>query len=178
MLKLLDLVVRGADEPLPKNTIHIPPPTPTVEAPPVSSPITTSIKLVTKNPSQIKIAPRKGSVATAPGTPLSASQPSTRLRLPQRVSTVSSTGPENVMSPAGEFKKPLPPAKASSKKKEKAVPKSQASGMSVQDVKACQAALKRLNSSKFAKIFLQPVDPIRDKAPELVILRGLCVCSC
>lgn len=173
MLKLLDLVVRGADEPLPKNTIHIPPPTPTLEVPPViQSPVPTSIKLVNKatNPAQIKIAPRKGSVVSTAGTPLSAApQAPTKLRLPQRVSTVSSTGAENsAISPAVEFKKPLPPAKSGgpSRKKEKPVPKSQASGMSVQDVKACQAALKRLNTSKYAKIFLQPVDPIRDKAPE------------
>lgn len=171
MLKLLDLVVRGSDEPLPKNTIHIPPPTPTVEAPPAtSSPVTTNIKLVNKsaNPAQIKIAPRKGSVVPTPATPLAPAP--TKLRIPQRIPTVASAGPENVASPAIEFKKPLPPSKVSgpSKKKEKQIPKSQASGMNVQDVKACQAALKRLMSSKFAKIFLQPVDPVRDKAPEYV----------
>ena len=169
MLKLLDLVVRGSDEPLPKNTIHIPPPTPTIEVPPVASPpVTTNIKLVNKaaNPAQIKIAPRKGSLAPTPETPLAAAP--TKLRIPQRIPTVPSVGPENVESPAMEPKKPLPLAKAggSSKKREKQVPKSQASGMNIQDVKACQAALKRLMSSKFAKIFLQPVDPVRDNAPE------------
>ena len=67
----------------------------------------------------------------------------------------------------GEPKEPplLKPVNAPPKK-EKPGSKAQAKGMSIHDLKACQTALKRINPSKHARIFLQPVDPIRDNAPE------------
>ncbi|KIY69351.1 hypothetical protein CYLTODRAFT_420749 [Cylindrobasidium torrendii FP15055 ss-10] len=43
--------------------------------------------------------------------------------------------------------------------------KEQSGGMSVRDVKASRNALKKIMGSKFAPMFLQPVDPIRDQAP-------------
>ncbi|EJC98793.1 uncharacterized protein FOMMEDRAFT_161628 [Fomitiporia mediterranea MF3/22] len=175
MLKLADLVVRGADEPLPKNTIHLPP-TPVTESPPVVPMQTpSSIKIAPKvSKPQIKIGQRKQSLAT-PSTPTpSTSHAPSKLRLAPSGSTMppASVDTENI-APAAEsrFKEPLPPllpskAAPGSKKKDKPIPKSQSGGMSIQDVKACQAALKRLNTCKAAFLFLQPVDPIRDKAPD------------
>jgi transcription initiation factor TFIID subunit 2 len=51
-------------------------------------------------------------------------------------------------------------------KETKAVPKAQSGGMTSFDLKACRTALQKLKSSKHSKLFLQPVDPVRDRAPK------------
>ncbi|CAK5264367.1 unnamed protein product [Mycena citricolor] len=43
--------------------------------------------------------------------------------------------------------------------------KAQAAGMSLMDLRASRNVLKKLQNNKHAKIFLHPVDPIRDNAP-------------
>jgi transcription initiation factor TFIID subunit 2 len=48
------------------------------------------------------------------------------------------------------------------------VPKPQSGGMSLNDLRASRNALKKLQSNKHCRIFLQPVDPIRDHAPKYV----------
>lgn len=171
MLKLADLVVRGADEPLPKNTIHLPP-TPMTEVPPLlPTQSSANIKIVPKaTKPQIKIGSRKQSLV-APATPGPGSAQGTpRLRFAPlgAPSPSPSVAPEDAVSKKEPgFKEPLPPPSRSIPvPKKKAVPKTQAMGMNIQDVKACQNALKRLNTNKSAFLFLQPVDPVRDKAPE------------
>jgi transcription initiation factor TFIID subunit 2 len=78
------------------------------------------------------------------------------------------------------FATPSVPSKAKSQKAAKPltgkagtkpahVPKSQSGGMSLNDFRASRNALKKLQSNKHARIFLQPVDPIRDHAPKSVI---------
>ena len=70
-----------------------------------------------------------------------------------------------------EFTVPKVPAKASmhkDKKVVKVVPKAQTNGMSVNDLRACRNALKKLQEHKKAVIFRQPVDPVRDRAPKWV----------
>ena len=59
------------------------------------------------------------------------------------------------------------------KKVAKAVPKAQSGGMSLNDLRACRAALKKLQTHKKAAVFLQPVDPIRDRAPKYVNVASL-----
>jgi transcription initiation factor TFIID subunit 2 len=48
----------------------------------------------------------------------------------------------------------------------KSVPKAQSGGMSSFDLKACRTALQKVKSSKHSNLFLQPVDPVRDRAPK------------
>ena len=48
----------------------------------------------------------------------------------------------------------------------KAIPKAQSGGMSHNDLTACRNALKKIQTNKKAAVFLQPVDPVRDKAPK------------
>ncbi|THH09339.1 hypothetical protein EW145_g2091 [Phellinidium pouzarii] len=170
ILKLADLAVRGNEEPPPKVTIHLPP-TPATEAPPVPLP-PPGIKIVPKRP-QIKMGPRKGSLLlpSVPSTPVPASPlpPNLKLHLgPSVVPYFPNTAGGAVPGLRFGIKPPLPPTKPVSapKKKEKYLPKAQSKGMSVSDLKACQTALKRLNTAKNSAIFLQPVDPIRDKAPD------------
>lgn len=57
-----------------------------------------------------------------------------------------------------------PPKKVKPPKVPKAL-KSQASGMSLDDVKACQNCLQKLASHKASEMFRYPVDPIKDFAP-------------
>ena len=69
---------------------------------------------------------------------------------------------------------PKVPAKAAHSEKEKkpskpvpkVVPKAQSSGMSLNDLRGCRNALKKLQTNKKAAVFLQPVDPVRDRAPK------------
>lgn len=58
-----------------------------------------------------------------------------------------------------------PGAKPAKPKKIKPLPPAQASGMTSADLTACRNCLKKLLDSKHAPLFLNPVDPVRDKAP-------------
>lgn len=166
MIKLADLAVKGTDEKPPKVTIHLPP-TPSTEVPPaIPPPVPPGIKIVPKpTKPQIKIGVRKASIVPSPlDTPVLGSA---KLRLQPGTPKIASVIQE-LAEP--EFKVPaLPPLKPSEpKKKDKPAPKAQASGMSTADLKACRILLKRLNTSKHAFLFAQPVDPVRDKAHEYV----------
>ena len=75
----------------------------------------------------------------------------------------------------GEFSVPKVPAKVAialqkekEKKVAKAVPKAQSGGMSSNDIRACRLAIKKLQAHKKASLFMQPVDPVRDRAPKYV----------
>ncbi|KAK0529562.1 hypothetical protein OC835_004301 [Tilletia horrida] len=63
----------------------------------------------------------------------------------------------------------LPSAPADGKKVKLKRPKplapEQASGMQTADLTACRNCLKKLRDSKHATLFLHPVDPVRDRAP-------------
>lgn len=56
--------------------------------------------------------------------------------------------------------------KEKDKKVTKHVPKAQTAGMSVNDLRACRNAVAKLQGNKHAQPFLQPVDPVRDRAPK------------
>lgn len=51
-------------------------------------------------------------------------------------------------------------------KKPKPVAQAQAAGMSSTDLTACRNALKKLLANKHAPLFTNPVDPVRDQAPD------------
>jgi len=53
----------------------------------------------------------------------------------------------------------------------KAVPKAQSGGMPSFDLKACRTALQKVKSSKHSNLFMQPVDPVRDRAPKYASAR-------
>ncbi|KAI0304611.1 hypothetical protein BC826DRAFT_1088837 [Russula brevipes] len=158
IIKLADVLVRGAEEAPPKLSIHLPPPTPVTEVPPplplvkipvppkpprntpVSTPVAPKIRLVPS--SSIELA----NMASL-STPLAGQ------------STVAKQGPA-LKTPAGTK------IKVKAKNKEaKGVPKAQSGGMASFDLKACRTALQKLKSSKHSNLFLQPVDPVRDRAP-------------
>lgn len=73
-----------------------------------------------------------------------------------------------VTGPAVSASKGKPKGRPPKSAKAGHTPKAQSGGMSTVDYRASRAALKKLNTNKHAKLFLQPVDPIRDHAPELV----------
>lgn len=92
-----------------------------------------------------------------------------------RVSTQSAATPTPAARP-GAMAPPPVPMKAKPKPKAKPtgvvkpphVPKAQTGGMSMNDLRACRNALKKLKLHKNAMIFMQPVDPVRDHAPKFV----------
>lgn len=162
LLKLADLLIRGAEEAPPKVTIHLPPTPVTEVAPPIPP-----VKLKTR-PS-IKTG---GPPTRTPTLPFASTQ---KLKLPPSgvQGDVSSRAPSAAASPVLDkrdtFSVPkLPPPKKApvpEKKKPQNIPKAQAAGMSLNDLRACRNALKKLQTHKRAAVFLQPVDPVRDHAP-------------
>lgn len=165
LLKLADLLIRGAEEAPPKVTIHLPP-TPVAEVPPPIPPV----KLPSKPPRTIK----PGGPAKSPLTPFTV-PPKLKLIPSSSQADVPATPTPVVPQPAvarrnteGPIPKisVRPPAAQKEKKVAKAIPKAQANGMSINDLRACRQALKKLQEYRKAAIFLQPVDPVRDRAPK------------
>jgi transcription initiation factor TFIID subunit 2 len=183
LLKLADLLIRPVEETPPTVKIHIPS-TPVIEAvPPINPPIKAKV------PQRITV---KTEVAPAPSK-LRNSSISTKLKLPGTPAVSSPRIPSISVPPVAEapvkkgvsFAQPSPPPAISHvSKKDKArsskpvpasptkpiaVPRAQSGGLTFQDLKGCQNALKKLQANKHALFFLHPVDPVRDHAPKYVI---------
>ncbi|TFY68605.1 hypothetical protein EVJ58_g911 [Rhodofomes roseus] len=165
LLKVADLLIRGAEEAPPKVTIHLPPTPVTESAPPIPS-----VKLPLKSRPTIKTTggpPTRTPTLPFAGTP--------KLKLPpssvqgDHSTRTHSAAASPVLDRRDTFTVPkLPPPKkapAPEKKKPQHVPKAQSAGMSLNDLRACRNALKKLQTHKRATVFLQPVDPVRDHAP-------------
>lgn len=157
VLKLADLVLRGGEEAPPKITIQLPP-TPVIEAPP--SPV-------------VRIQPVAQRILKTGPTPNSTQgASSTKIKLvPSGLHRESISKAPVVPQRKGSFVVPPPKRQKPEKDKDKKkpVPKPQTSGMSMYDLGACRNALKKLQAHKRARLFLQPVDPVRDRAPECVL---------
>ncbi|KAF8640825.1 hypothetical protein AX17_000474 [Amanita inopinata Kibby_2008] len=167
ILKLADLLIRPVDETPPTVKIHIP----VAEVVPQLQ----SVKLPSKTPRIIKtggLSSKSPVISVPPST--------TKLRLPaspapdgvlktpitptldslRRPVAASSVTPALTSKPQRLKGRPLKP-------EIKPVPvlKAQTGGMSLNDLRACRNALKKLKANKHARQFNQPVDPIRDHAP-------------
>lgn len=165
MIKLADILIRGAEEVAPKVTIHLPP-TPVQETAPV-------LPVVKAHPKTQKPAKISGPPGRSPLVPFAPP----KLKLGPRIGSVAD--PE-MRTPAAEptaprisIATPKPPkTKLKPQKTEKTghVHKAQSGGMSLNDLRACRNALKKVKMFKHAALFLQPVDPVRDHAPKLVFI--------
>ncbi|KAJ7292844.1 hypothetical protein C8J57DRAFT_1444279 [Mycena rebaudengoi] len=153
LLKLADLLIRPIEETPPTVRIHIPI-TPVAELPP-----------------PLPSKPRPLKLAGPLQSPVVPSQIPPKLKLRASTPTVPRTPSVEPQSKAVAFAVPALPHKAKVKAKPpkaNGVPKpakAHASGMPLSDLRACRAALKKLLSHKNAAIFLHPVDPLRDHAP-------------
>ncbi|KAJ3895800.1 hypothetical protein GG344DRAFT_72802 [Lentinula edodes] len=176
ILKLLDILIRPVDETPPTVRIHIPSTPISESAPPLPSakiplkPLKPPVKPPTAKTPLPLIHPKLKLPANVAATESSRIVVSSRtstpksgnIALPAEIShtKVAVTGPA-VSAPKGKPKgRPPKSAKAGH------TPKAQSGGMSTVDYRASRAALKKLNTNKHAKLFLQPVDPIRDHAPD------------
>ena len=169
LLKLADLLIRGAEEVPPKVTIHLPP-TPVNEVPPPLPPVKISVKQrslqsggpPTKSPlTPFTIPPKlKLPVNATPKDVLATPASATPL------TAESGRRPSFQVPRPPVLKKPAPPKQG--KPAPAKIPKAQISGMSLPDLKGCRLALKKLQASKHAPVFLQPVDPVRDRAPKYI----------
>ncbi|KAJ2935753.1 hypothetical protein H1R20_g1340, partial [Candolleomyces eurysporus] len=175
LLKLADLLIRPVEEAPPTVKIHIPS-TPIIETPPQPPPVKAVVKaprLVKTGGPPTKVPPAPSTTKLKlPGTPTISSPRNPSIHItPEPVKRgVSFAAPPApapsappVPAPKANKAKPSKPAATSSKPV--SMPKPQTAGMSVQDYKACKSALKKLKTNKHAALFLQPVDPIRDHAP-------------
>ncbi|OBZ68561.1 Transcription initiation factor TFIID subunit 2 [Grifola frondosa] len=164
LLKLADLLIRGAEEAPPKVTIHLPP-TPVTEVPPPLPPV----KVPLKAQRSIKSGglPVKNALASFTVPPKlklypSSSQVDLSTRTPGIATPLSTQEKRTAVPPVTKTLKRQPEKE---KKVPKNVPKAQSGGMSLNDLRACRNALKKLQTNKRAAVFLQPVDPVRDRAP-------------
>jgi transcription initiation factor TFIID subunit 2 len=185
LLKLADLLIKPVEETAPTVKIHIPI-TPATETPPVLTPLPSKPRpLKLAGPAQSPVIPNH----VAPKLKIRASTPSS-VRTPSGVRTpvrtpsvepqaqaraksvafaVPALPPKAKPVPVPKAKPPPPPSKPNGvPAKPVHALKAQASGMSLNDLRAARSALKKLQGHKHAKIFLHPVDPIRDHAPKSV----------
>ncbi|KAK0246182.1 hypothetical protein EDD85DRAFT_924985 [Armillaria nabsnona] len=171
ILKLADLLIRPVDEVPPKLSLHLPPKTPIIETPP-SLPVP-----------KVSIKPqRKPSVVGNVKSPLTPVHVPPKFKLSNGGITRDVT-PKPPPPPPQSIAPVLPPKKtgafavppSSTKGKPKGrppnknpkrtqAPKAHSSGMSLADLTATRNALKKVRDHKHARWFLQPVDPVRDKA--------------
>ncbi|KAJ7610990.1 hypothetical protein FB45DRAFT_1120970 [Roridomyces roridus] len=179
LLKMADLLIKPVEETLPTVTvkIHIPV-TPTIEAPPQPLPKVRPLRLAGPTPSPVipNHVPKLKLVASTPrastlnGAPAAARTPRIASAEPQTKAVtfaVPAVPPKAKQQPKAKPPKPNGVAIHATAKPAppRAAPKAQAAGMSVNDLRATRSALKKLQSNKHAKIFLHPVDPLRDHAP-------------
>lgn len=162
------MVLRGVEETPPKVTIHLPP-TPVAEQAPQLPLVRVSTKV--QRPIKTGGPPQRTPALAVPSAP-----PKLKI-MPSaaRASTPSATTPAvvarpRVMAPppVPTKAKPKPKARPAGVVKPPHVPKAQSGGMSMNDLRACRNALKKLKLHKNAMIFMQPVDPVRDHAPKFV----------
>ena len=166
IIKLADVLVRGAEEAPPKLSIHLPPPTPVVEIPPPLP----AVKLpIPSKPSRTirSGGPRNSSVST-PVTPKIRLVPSAHAEATNQSSLSTPVAGQAVTKQTSALQAAAgTKIKVKPKNKEaKAMHKAQSGGMTSFDLKACRTALQKLKSSKHSNLFLQPVDPVRDRAPK------------
>jgi transcription initiation factor TFIID subunit 2 len=187
---LADLLIKPIEETAPTVRIHIPM-TPVSETPPILTPHPGKVRpLKLAGPAQSPLVPNQ----VPPKLKLRASTP-TVVRTPMRTPSVEPRAEPQPRAvafavPALPLKaKPVPkakPAKPNGVPKPNSVPKptsvpkpngvpkpvhalkAQGSGMTLNDLRATRSALKKLLGHKHGKIFLRPVDPIRDNAPKCV----------
>ncbi|KZS93535.1 hypothetical protein SISNIDRAFT_441399 [Sistotremastrum niveocremeum HHB9708] len=161
LLKLAEMTIRPAEEALPKVTIHLPP-TPVSEAPPILPAPIPKVRVAPKLP----IKP--------PATPLATSAAKASPAFPKIKLGSSINAPKAQAPPQAQIKTELPKRHAGldrpsqnpdKKKKDKILPKGQSGGLSNRDLRACRTALKKLMAYSHSILFRQPVDPIRDRAP-------------
>ncbi len=182
LLKLADILIRPVEETPPTVKLHIPS-TPVLEAPPqspsvsVKMPLKPSRSVKSGGPPHSPLIP--ASISTKlkiPGTPAPdlvprSPAPSTPVaEKPKRPPVPSFPTPAPAVLKAPVKPKGRPPKLARPDKPEKLaqVPKAQTSGMSLNDIRASRNALKKLRANKHAVLFSQPVDPVRDNAPQSV----------
>ncbi|KAJ7086593.1 hypothetical protein C8R43DRAFT_939447 [Mycena crocata] len=180
LLKLADLLIKPVEETPPTVRIHIPS-TPISETPPQLTPLPVKVRpLKLAGPVQSPLVPNH---VQAPKLKIRASTPTV-----PRTPTVRTPSVEPQRAVAFAVPALPPKAKLLAKKPQpqpqhppqhpkpngqrpNGVPKpvhtvkAQASGMTVNDLRATRSALKKLLSHKHAKLFLNPVDPLRDHAP-------------
>ncbi|EAU92262.2 TATA-binding protein associated factor Taf2 [Coprinopsis cinerea okayama7 len=167
LLKLADLLIRPVEETPPTVKIHIPS-TPVIETPPqiptIKPPrIIKSGGPPPKHPLNLVNAPTRLKLPGAPTVALPKGPPTALVPEPPKRNVAFVPPPTTPVATTSKQKPPKPAKPVSTKPV--SVPKAQSAGMSIQDYKACKSALKKLKANKHALLFLQPVDPIRDHAP-------------
>lgn len=154
LLQLCDVLYKSNAEPLPKVKFKLPAPPPPQPAEQIPAmPVKIKLKAPTSQPTEPAEPVSMDSVE-----PVRMQDETPEPEIPETNGTANG----HAAAPAGGSGLNI----SLRKKKDKAVPQAQRNGMSSQDVTACRALHKRLQSHKSAGWFLYPVDPVRDGAPD------------
>jgi transcription initiation factor TFIID subunit 2 len=165
LFKLGDLLIKPAEELPPKVTIHLPP-TPVVETPPPLPALKTQRSLTLKTGHASIKGPLTPSATIPPKIklPLNSARNDVTPRTPSTPSALPFM--ERRRESGSSFTKASLPKKVEIQRPPKGVPKSRSGGMDFYDEKACKAAVNKLQNHKRSYFFRQPVDPVRDRAPQ------------
>ncbi|TFY71826.1 hypothetical protein EVG20_g1175 [Dentipellis fragilis] len=145
VLKLADILIR-----------EVPPPTPVLKIPLKAR--------ATKPLIPSSAAPKVRLVPSAVSTPVEITAPKplpiidTEPGVPLAVTVQRKAVAFQPQAPKAKVKPPKP-------NHARHVPKAQSGGMGAFDLRACRNAVQKLKTHKNALLFLQPVDPVRDRAP-------------
>ncbi len=173
ILKLCELLYRGSDEATPALKILLPP-TPMTETAPTGPPELPMSLPAPAPPPQLKIKTIQRKPSVSLNQPLVSAPSSPIVTLPRLKLTTSKLSDARTSFPDSALMPPPPiPDHALERarppeKKDKAVSKGQTAGMSRPDLRICRNIMKKLMNHKASGIFHQPVDPVREQAPEYV----------
>lgn len=183
LLKLADILIRPVEEVPPSVKIHIPstpitdiaPPIPPVKVPVKPTRTLKSGGSSSRHPTvQLNIsAARAGILGSPQSTPAELPMSSPVIKkgvlLAPPVPPVPPTATSS-SKPKMKLNARLLSNRANDKSSAKPTQtlKAQSAGMTINDLRACRNALRKLQSNRHALLFKQPVDPIRDSAPRYV----------
>ncbi|KAG6911349.1 hypothetical protein DXG01_001020 [Tephrocybe rancida] len=172
LLKLADILIRPVEETPPTVKIHIPS-TPVTDVAPPFPPVKVPVKAVrtiktggppTKSPITSLNPPTKLRLHASP-MPDVLPHPPAISRVDNTKRSVAFTAPPPIPKNKAKVSKPLKNAHGAHGAKPTHISKAQSGGMALTDLRVCRNALKKLKANKSAFVFNQPVDPIRDHAP-------------
>lgn len=181
LLKLAELLFKPAEEKdlpfQPKVSVRVKmPQLPTIQPRPLRPPPTPSIAKENSAPQtptgessgmRIKLVNKSLSNNNVNGFNKIGEEPNAKVSLPPtpRVAFGSSVKDPDPSWTPNPTSTPSLNLHVSKPKKQKPLLPGQASGMSSSDLTACRNCLKKLQTSKHALLFLNPVDPVRDRVP-------------
>lgn len=140
-LKLAEIIVKPAPEPLPKLKFRLPLLSASISGQDLASMVPTGAQPQSRRSSEVGARPPPLMREESPDVPL--------------IKSII-------------VRQPQPHKRASNKVKQPKQLDAQRSGMPIEDVRGCESVLGKLVNTRLADLFRHPVDPVKDNVPECV----------